>query len=185
MSVTEKVITETFMKLLNERPLEKISVKDIVSECGISRNTFYYHYQDIYALLEAVFETQAQAMLEEYSPYDSWRDALIQITEFLLENKTAIYHIYNSINREQLERYLYRVTQEIVFAFVKVQADGMEVSDMDIMYIALFYKHAVVGIIFEWLQRNMKDDAEAAIYELGRIFDGNIRMTLERISKTK
>lgn len=69
--------------------------------------------------------------------------------------------------------------------FVKIQAEGMEVSDMDIMYIALFYKHAVVGIIFEWLQRNMKDDAEAAIYELSRIFDGNIRMTLERISKTK
>lgn len=183
MSVTERVITETFMKLLNERPLEKISVKDIVEECGISRNTFYYHYQDIYDLLEDIFETQAQAILEEHRPRDSWREALIQITEFALQNKTAIYHIYNSVNREQLERYLYRVTQEIMLDFVKGQAEGMDVADKDIAYIALFYKHAVVGIIFEWLQRNMKDDAEAAINELGRIFDGNIRLTLERVSK--
>ncbi len=182
MSVTERVITETFMKLLNEHPLEKISVKDIVEECGISRNTFYYHYQDIYALLEDIFETQVQAILEEHRPRDSWREALIQITEFALQNKTAIYHIYNSVNREQLERYLYRVTQEIMLDFVKGQAEGMDVADKDIAYIVLFYKHAVVGIIFEWLQRNMKDDAEFAINELGRIFDGNIRITLERVS---
>ncbi|MCM1273031.1 MAG: TetR/AcrR family transcriptional regulator [Clostridium sp.] len=184
-SVTERVIIETFMRMLNEQPLEKISVKEIVEACGISRNTFYYHYKDIYDLLEDIFETQAQHIYLEHKPRDSWQEALIQTTEFALKNKRAIYHIYNSVNREQLERYLFNVTQEIMMDFVRGQAEGLDVSEKNITYISLFYKHAVVGIILEWLQRDMKDNAEEVILDLSKIFDGNIRLTLERISKTK
>lgn len=43
-------IKEAFMHLLNRKPLDKITVKEIVEECGINRNTFYYHYDDIYDL---------------------------------------------------------------------------------------------------------------------------------------
>ena len=53
-SSTRKIIMDSLMKLLDERPLSHISVKDIVEECGINRNTFYYHYQDIPALLEGL-----------------------------------------------------------------------------------------------------------------------------------
>lgn len=49
---TSKAIEESFIRLLNERPLDKITIKDIVDDCGISRNTFYYHFQDITALLK-------------------------------------------------------------------------------------------------------------------------------------
>ena len=48
----------SFVKLLNLYPLDKITVKDIVSDCGISRNTFYYHYRDIYDLLDAWFHLE-------------------------------------------------------------------------------------------------------------------------------
>ena len=51
---TSKAIEESFIRLLNERPLDKITIKDIVDDCGISRNTFYYHFQDITALLEHI-----------------------------------------------------------------------------------------------------------------------------------
>lgn len=44
---TERAIKASFMKLLNERPLNKITVKDIADDCGISRNSFYYHFEDV------------------------------------------------------------------------------------------------------------------------------------------
>lgn len=180
--ITQRAIIESFLKLLNERPLEKISVKDIVEECGISRNTFYYHYQDIYALVEDVFEKEVQLLYGEHKPRDSWQEALLQATEFAIKNKRAIYHIYNSANRDQLERYLYRVCQEIMQDYVERQADGLDVAKEDIAIIALFYKHAVVGIIFEWLQHGMKEDPEEFIRQISRIFEGNIKLTLERVS---
>lgn len=62
---TEKTIMDAFLTLLNQYPLDKICVKDIVSACGISRNTFYYHYQDIYDLLRATFASIVDHVLQE------------------------------------------------------------------------------------------------------------------------
>lgn len=181
--LTRRAIQTAFIQLLNERPLDKITVKNIVETCGINRNTFYYHYQDIYALLEDIFEQEAQAAIDRNSEHDTWREGFIESTQFALQNKRAIYHIYNSVNREQLERYLFRVTEHMMEDFVRRQATGLKVAEEDIHYIAVFYKHAIVGVVMEWLQRGMQDDAEAVILKMGRIFDGNIRRTLERLSQ--
>lgn len=177
---TKKAIKDSFVKLLNNRPLDKITVKDIVEDCGINRNTFYYYYQDIYALLEDIFETEAKTTMDAHKEYDSWQEGIIQSTAFALQNKKAIYHIYNSINRDKLERYLYSISKDLMIRFVQQQAQGLSVSEEDIRLVAVFYKHAVVGIIMEWLQRGMKDEPETVIRRLGQLFDGNIRHVLAR-----
>lgn len=177
---TKKAIKDSLIKLLNSRPLDKITVKDIVEDCGVNRNTFYYYYQDIYALLEDIFETEAKTAMELHKEYDSWQEGLIQSTAFALQNKKAIYHIYNSINRDKLERYLYSISGDLMTWFVQQQAQGLAVSEEDIHLVVIFYKHAVVGIIMEWLQRGMKDDPEMIIRRLGQLFDGNIRHVLAR-----
>ena len=58
---TKKAIQETFITLLDERPLNKITVKDIVETCGINRNSFYYHFEDLPALVEEMVAEQVQA----------------------------------------------------------------------------------------------------------------------------
>ena len=54
---TKQAIRQAFIELLNERPLDKISVKDIAERSTVIRNTFYYYYADIYALVEEIFQT--------------------------------------------------------------------------------------------------------------------------------
>ena len=181
--LTKQAIRTALMKLLNERPLDKITIKDIVEDCGINRNTFYYHFQDIYALVEDIFEREAEAVLSLNMEHFNWAEGLSESLKFALENKKAIYHIYNSVNREQLERYLFRLTEDVMEKVVRYEADGLQVDDQDVHYIALFYKHAVVGLVLEWVQRGMKDDHEAIIQRMGQIFDGNMRYTLEKISR--
>ena len=181
--LTKQTIRTALMKLLNERPLDKITIKDIVEDCGINRNTFYYHFQDIYALVEDIFEREAESVLSRNMEHFNWTEGLSESLKFALENKKAIYHIYNSVNREQLERYLFRLTEDVMEKVVRYEADGLQVDDQDVHYIALFYKHAVVGLVLEWVQRGMKDDHEAVIRRMGQIFDGNMRYTLEKISR--
>lgn len=181
--LTKQAIADAFIRLLNQYPLEKITVKNIVETCGINRNTFYYHYQDIYALLEDIFEREAEKAIAISGNYENWQEGFVESAHFALENKRAIYHIYNSINRDQLERYLFRVTEHMMVDFVRQQATGLTVAEEDIRYIALFYKHALVGIVLEWVQDGMKIEPEPAIARLGQIFNGNIRSTLERIAK--
>lgn len=177
---TQQAIMDSFVKLLNQRPLDKITVKDIVQDCGISRNTFYYHYQDIYDLLQATFSAVLENVLTEN--VTTWRESLVACTRFALENRRAIYHIYRSSNREQLDRYLYKVTGQSMEKLIRYQTRGMQVSDEDIRYLTLFYKHAIVGTLLEWLENDMKADVEHVINRMGVLLEGNLRMSLERIA---
>ena len=177
---TQRAIMNSFVKLLNLYPLDKITVKDIVSDCGISRNTFYYHYQDIYDLLGATFSSVTETVLSEN--VTTWRESLMACTRFALENRRAVYHIYHSANRDQLERCLNQVAGESMEKLIRYLTQGLSVSDEDIGYLTLFYKHAIVGILLEWLENDMKADVEHVISRMAVLLEGNLRLSLERIA---
>lgn len=176
---TKRALIDSFIKLLNETSLDKITVKDIVDECGVNRNTFYYYFQDIYAMLDEIFRAEAEKVIKESELYKSWKDGFIKSAVFALENRKAIYHIYNSINREQLEKYLYNITESLMLKFVNLQAEGMNVSEEDKKFIADIYKYALVGMVLDWISRGMTDDTEIFIDKMEKIFDGSVKNALK------
>ena len=109
---TRRAIKESFLKLLNQRPLNQITVKDIVEDCGINRNSFYYHFSDLPALVEEIMAEQVSAMVENHPTVDSVQEGSDAIVEFVMHNKRAIYHIYNSVSRDVFERHLMEVRSE-------------------------------------------------------------------------
>lgn len=180
---TKKALIDSFVKILNTTSLDKITVKDIVNDCGVNRNTFYYYFQDIYALLEEIFKEETKNVLEENILYDSWQEGFLQVTKFAIENKQAIYHIYNSLSREKLESYLFSVTDNLMFSFVDSQSEGMDVSLDDKRFISDFYKHALVGLLLNWVNNGMKDDPKIFIIKIGELFEGNIKNALDNSVK--
>lgn len=176
---TEKTIMDAFLTLLNQYPLDKICVKDIVSACGISRNTFYYHYQDIYDLLRATFASIVDHVLQE--DVTTWQESLRSCTRFALENRRAVYHVYRSAYREDLERSLYRVSEERMDRLIRHLTAGMDVPEEDIRYLTLFYRCAVTGILLEWLNADMRGDVDRAISRMGVLLEGSLRQSLGRI----
>lgn len=178
-NLTKQAIRMSFIKLLNERPLDKITVKDVVMDCGVNRNTFYYHYQDIFALLEDVLRREAAEILEKNSRCGSWKDAVNLAVDFALNNRRAVYHVYNSSRREQLEGYLNPVAGAVMEEYIRSRAQGMSISDEDIHILAMFYKNAAVGSFREWMQRGMRDDPEHIIDRLGKLLQNSIVNALE------
>ena len=124
---TEREIKRSFIKLLNEKPLSKISVRDIVEDCGINRNSFYYHFQDIPALLEEIVSEQSAAIIQKYPQPDSLEECFRAAFEFALSNKRAAYNIFNSVNRDLLDRELLRLCDKTVSAYI-VKADGRVIN---------------------------------------------------------
>lgn len=179
-NLTKNAIMSSLVKLLNEKPLDKITVKDIVLDCGINRNTFYYHYHDIYDLLKDIFIIETEKALELAGEKRSWQEGFLYSAQFVLKNKRAVYHVYSSSNRDELERYMYSIAGAIMTGFVRTEAEGLDASEEDIKLLASFYKHAVVGIYKEWLQNGLKGDPEEFILRIGRLLDGNIRRSLEK-----
>ena len=183
--LTKRAIEASFIKLLNEKPFDKITVKDIVEECGINRNTFYYHFQDIYDLLSQLFDAEANKILSSEMTVVSLEDSIVEATQFVLQNKRAIYHIYRSINRESLYLYLCKTVGAIFSKFVRAQAEGLTVSDVDFRIIISMAKYAIVGAVFEWLENDMKDDAAAIIHRIIYLANGEIRRMLENAAENQ
>ncbi|WP_027630221.1 TetR/AcrR family transcriptional regulator [Ruminiclostridium cellobioparum] len=178
--ITKKALAASLKKLLSQKPLDKITVIDIVEDCGVNRQTFYYHFQDIYDLVEWMFLTGAAAALNGKKTYDTWQQGFLQVFEYALENKNLVINTYHSISRDQLERYLYDVTYNLLIGVVEEQAAGMAVRDNDKKFIADFYKFAFVGLMLDWIRRGMKDDPEKIVEHISTLIQGDIKRALEK-----
>ncbi|EPY6469445.1 TetR/AcrR family transcriptional regulator C-terminal domain-containing protein [Clostridium sporogenes] len=177
---TKKMIREVFIKMLNERPLNKITVKDIATACEINRNTFYYYYADIYALLSEIFQIELQTVIDEYNDTLSWEESFIVAARFALENKIAIYHVYNSMQREEVVNYIYNVSGNVMIRYVEKVSDGISASLGDRKLIASFYQCALTAMVLRWIAAGMKEDPDTIVRRIGQLFDGNIELSLKR-----
>ncbi|HDK7174277.1 TPA: TetR/AcrR family transcriptional regulator C-terminal domain-containing protein [Clostridium botulinum] len=177
---TKKMIRQVFIKMLNERPLNKITVKDIATACEINRNTFYYYYTDIYALLSEIFQIELQTVIDEYNDTLSWEESFIVAARFALENKIAIYHVYNSMRREEVVNYIYNVSGNVMIRYVEKVSDGISASLGDRKLIASFYQCALTEMVLHWIATGMKEDPDTIVRRIGYLFDGNIELSLKR-----
>ena len=177
---TKKAIMQCFIQMLNESPMDKISVVDIAERCGINRNTFYYYYCDIYALVKELFTIEAQRIAEKELSCATWQEVCLEALEFVRENRRAVYHLFHSNHRDLLEEYLYDVAHLEMVNFVRREAEGMPVKEEDINSLALCYTSALVGLVTRWMLEGMKADVESILDNIGRLITGNLRMSLER-----
>lgn len=177
---TRKEIRDTFVRMLNESPLNKITVKDIVNECEINRNTFYYYYADIYAIIEEIFQRELQQVIGEYNDTLSWEESFLVALNFAMENKKAIYHVYHSIQRERVENYLYNVAGQVMTYYVESESKGIRASKADKELIAVFYQSALTEMLLKWIASGMKSDPDKIIRRIGKLFNGNIARSLKR-----
>ncbi|WMM26327.1 TetR-like C-terminal domain-containing protein [Tissierella sp. MB52-C2] len=177
---TKKMIREEFIKMLNESPLNKITVKDIAIACEINRNTFYYYYTDVYALLSEIFQTELQTVINEYNDTLSWEESFIVAAKFALENRAAVYHVYNSMQREELVNYIYNVSGNVMMRYIEKVSDGISASLEDRKLIASFYQCALTEMVLHWIASGMKGDPDTIIRRIGYLFDGNIELSLKR-----
>ncbi|MDD3242380.1 MAG: TetR/AcrR family transcriptional regulator [Eubacteriales bacterium] len=171
---TEKAIVDSFIHLLNEKPLEKITVKDIVEDCGINRNTFYYHFEDIPALVKTILAADTQRVLEEHSISENWEDGFIAATRFARENKRAVFHIYHSVSREVFDTYLKDIARSVITRVIDQLAQNSSAAPQDKALIASFYTSALVGMVIDWLDADMRYDAEAVIRRAGLLLEGHL-----------
>ncbi|MBR1931365.1 MAG: TetR/AcrR family transcriptional regulator [Lachnospiraceae bacterium] len=178
---TEKAIKETFLKLLEERPLSQITIKDIVEECGINRNSFYYHFADLPTLIEEIVTEQIDTLIQEYPTIDSMEQCIDAALAFALQHKRACLHIYNSLNREIFERYLMKECEYVVTTYFRTVFPNINIKKEDQEIIIAYHKFICYGAIIDWLNKGMQDDLKAAFLRLSELGRG---ITAEMVSRS-
>ncbi len=183
--VTKRALEASLKHLLLEKPLNKITINDIAEDCGINRMTFYYHFKDIYDLVEWCCMEDARRALEGKKTYETWQQGFLQIFEAVQENKPFIMNVYHSVSREQVENYLYKVTYDLLEGVVEEQAQGMQVRDEDKAFIATVYKYTFVGLMLDWIKGNMKEDPKQLVDRLDQVIHGGVNAALQRLRTDK
>lgn len=157
---TKKAIRDSFIKLLNERPVNQITVKDIVEDCGINRNSFYYHYQDMPSMIEEIILDEVHSIIRRYPTIDSLEECLDVIISFALENRRAALHLYHSSNRDVFEQYLWRVCDYTVKTYFATVFGDCPMRESDKSSIIQYCKWVYFGATVDWLNGGMRDDVQ-------------------------
>ena len=177
--ITKRAISASLKKLLCEKTLSKITVQDIADDCGINRQTFYYHFQDIYDLVEWTCIEDTEKVLKENRTYDTWQEGFLAVFALAKKDKVFIDNIYRSVSLEMLEQYLYRLVYPLLKNVIDEKAKGLPARDEDKKCIADFYKYAFVGVLLEWIRDDMREQPEEIVERVGKIADGTIELALK------
>lgn len=177
---TKELIQKAFVECLDEMPLGKISVTEIARRCEINRNTFYYYYSDIYAVLNEILDLELEQAISRYNRTQSWEEGFIQGANFALQHRIAVSHIYHSMQREELEQFLFHIAGDVMIRFVHDQNEEVGASEETCRSIAFFYQCALTQMILQWIASGMQMDADRSIRRTGELFNGNIKISLER-----
>ena len=182
---TKSALADAMKKLMVCKSFAKISISDLCEECGLNRKSFYYHFKDIYDLIEWSCEEDSRKAADGNTTYETWQQGLLNIFHAVEENKPFILNIYRHVSQEQIVRYLYRVVYQLIIDVVEECAEGMSVREEDKKFIADFYKYAFVGIMLEWISHNMSQPPEKIVERLSDLIDGDINRMLEKYRTDK
>lgn len=183
--ITKRALVQSLKNLLLEKPLSKITVTDITEDCGISRMTFYYHFKDIYGLVEWACMEDAAKALANKKTYDTWQQGFIQIFHAVRENKVFVMNVYRCVSREQVEKYLVPLTDQLIMGVIAERSAGMTVREEDKQFIAQVHSYSFVGLMLDWIRDDMRAEPELLVNKLALVIQGSISAALERFRTDK
>ncbi len=163
---TKEDIRASLLRLLSQKPINKITVRDIVEDCGINRNTFYYHYEDIPSVIEEMITDEAEKIIAGYSHIESLEECLGVSIDFFLDNKKAVMHIHNSSHREMYEHYLWKVCEHVVRVYFDTVLTNEELAPEQKEILINYHKCAGFGLMINWLNGGMKEDIKGDLHKL-------------------
>ena len=178
--VTKRALEQSLKNLLLKKPLTKITVGDITEDCGINRMTFYYHFKDIYDLVEWSCLEDAKRALKEKKTYDTWQQGFLQIFKAVQENKPFILNVYRCVHREQVEKYLEPLVDQLLLNVINDEAAGITVRDEDKQFIAQVYSYMFIGLMLDWIKDDMHEDPQQIVEKLSKLIKGSVSVALSR-----
>ena len=172
--VIKRVLASTLKEMAEKKSLSKITINDLTQACGVSRQTFYNNFKDIYDLVESIYLKEVVTPIEKGKIYDKWQDALTSIFQYISENHVFVLNTYRSFGKGFLEKVL---RQEIELflsnqVFKKIEVTKEEAKQVEFSY--SFYTYALVGVGLDWIEKQMPESVEELVERIENVMSGEI-----------
>ncbi|MFQ8573610.1 TetR/AcrR family transcriptional regulator C-terminal domain-containing protein [Ruminococcus sp.] len=150
----KKMLSASLKHCMEKKSLSKITVTDIVTDCGLNRKTFYYHFQDVPDLLKWTLEQEAVDVVKQFDLLNELEEALRFAVRYIRENSHMINCAYDSIGRDELKRFLNHDFQSIVMSIVEqIERKENVHTDPDAKKIICnFYTEGMAGELVDLLK---------------------------------
>lgn len=173
-TATRERIAEALLELMKKKNIDKITVKDVVDHCNITRQTFYYHYQDMMDVFEWICRKKADEMLRLILGMD---EAETTIKYFLIEirrDRDIVNKMMDSRKRMEIEEILLCMTKTFLKGMIKARGLNRELVSLDLEITLNFYSYAIMGIMIE-LCRKKEIDIDAYAKAILRVLEKGLK----------
>lgn len=165
-SSTERALADSLKKLMRTKTLDKITVRDITDDCGVNRQTFYYHFRDVYDLVEWIFRYDAERIVAAGSNEESWQEIVRRMIDEVLAERNFVLNTYYSLNRRELDLFMQALVRPMVTAIFDKLLNGRRIRESDRMFVIEIQTYASTGVLMEWVGTGMR---EKEIWNVDRI----------------
>lgn len=184
--ITKKAIAAGIKELTKKKSFDKITVSDITQSCGLNRQTFYYHFQDKYELVDWIYYNEVISIIINDLNYDNWDEKVLQ---FLAKLKEEEYFYINTLKasvENEFREYLFKITAELLCDIISGITVNTNANEKDIRFVAEFYAFGIVGVVLAWAQHGMKETPEYVTAQLKNLVYGTEKYaTLRYQSKNR
>lgn len=181
---TKKTLSESLKKIMRQKSFSKITVSEIITDCGVNRKTFYYHFEDIYDLLKWTFENEAIKIVKHFDLILDYEDAILFVMDYIEENDYIINCAYDSMGHDAMKRFFYADFIELIASIVDSaeKRSGKCLAPEYKAFLCTFYTEALAGILIDWIKNRENRNRAQIINYLSRTLKESLIGILNNIS---
>lgn len=153
----KNIISNTLVSMARQKGIDKITVKALIDECNISRQTFYYHFQDIMEVIEWSMEQASKNMLARSLEAETPEDAIGVLISSAAENRTLIRKLLDSQKREQIEKLFVQAARTYLQELIRNKAQNLPLSFSDMEVALDFWAFGISGLLFKHCEQEQID----------------------------
>lgn len=189
---TKQTLENSLQKLMKNRRLNDISVKDLVADCGMNRKTFYYHYSSIASLLMDILERDLRGAVAHRTLPSNWKEGGAAALNYLRENRARMQNIYSSVYWPEIKIGLNRLLTECVDSnlgeayniYLDQQADAASLPSGSYNYILRFYSGAIMALVEQWFVDGMRESVDEYMELLDNFLHDGMFLVFDRFTRT-
>jgi probable dihydroxyacetone kinase regulator len=171
--ITKKAMAESLKTLMKKKSLERITISDIVKGCGLNRQTFYYHFNDKYDLVNWIYYSEIITTLSPISDGADWSAAIMKALNIMRKDKAFYAGSLNLEGQSILRDYLFRETRDMLIKILEKPdlQENMDIEPDDRVLIAEFYTYGLVGMVIQWVKKGMTEAPDEIVEKLSHFID--------------
>ena len=162
---TKRTLADALKSAMRQKNFSRISVSELVSTCKINRKTFYYHFQDMFALLKWMMSEETFSVVKQYDLLNDYEEAIRFAINYIDDNDYIISCACDSIGREEAKRFFYNDFFSLVSSLIDavLSEKSVQVESELKSYVAKYHTEAFMDMLIDYAQHIHDRDKEQTI----------------------